>query len=433
MPDVDAALMRKLKWRILPIILVAFLLAYLDRVNVGYGAASMNAQLGFGPAVYGFAAGVFFLGYALFEIPSNYMIRLVGARRWFARIMISWGCVSCATAFVWNDTTFYILRFTLGVAEAGFFPGVLFFLTLWFPAAERAKTAGLIIMGAPIAAVIGAPLSGLILQAGPIGGFSGWQLMFIVEAIPSIAMGVILFFFLSDNPDTAAWLTEGERHQLTTRLAFEQAQRAQTAKSGFLAAILDWKVLTCGLVYFSINVGIYGVLLWLPQILKSLGGQQPIWLASIPYVASVIAIVLWTRRSDRYQERVWHVVIPCATAALGLGSSVVLADPAWSLLALTVAAASTWAALATFWGLPSTFLAGAGMASGLAAINALGQLGGFVGPFAIGYIREATGSFAAGMATLTGSLLIAAMLPLMLKSGLLSRAAATAPSASLLA
>jgi MFS family permease len=385
----------KVTRRVLPLLFLCYVLAYLDRVNVGFAKLQMLGALEFGEAVYGLGAGVFFIGYFLFEIPSNLILHRVGSRLWIARIMISWGLVSAATLLVTTPALFYVMRFLLGAAEAGFFPGVIFYLTQWYPAARRGRITALFMTAVPIAGVVGGPLSGWILERfSGVLGLAGWQWLFLVEGLPSVLAGVVVLCALEDKITDAAWLTESEKALLTSRLAAEERHAA--AVHSLRDAIAVPRVWVLSLVYFGIVMGLYGVGFWLPTLVAATGVTGALrigLLTAAPYAVASVAMVLVGWSADQRGERRWHIALPCAFGALGLAfSAVYSAETIPALLALTVASAGILSALPLFWSLPTAFLRGAAAAGGIALINSLGNLAGFASPYMVGFVKDATQS-----------------------------------------
>ena len=394
--DRDRMIAGKVAWRLAPLLMLCYFVAFLDRVNVGFAALAMNRDLGFNAAIFGFGAGVFFFGYFFFEVPSNLVLEKVGARVWIARIMFTWGLVSAATALVWNAPSFYAARFLLGAAEAGFFPGVLLYLTYWFTAEHRARMVGLFMAAVPVSGVIGAPLSGWLLGLDGTLGLHGWQWLFILEGLPSMLLSVVVWLWLTDRPSAARWLTAAEREQLEESLARERAHRDAVRKYRLGEALANGRVLALSLLYLGLVTGLYGVTFWLPQIVKGFGGVSDLevgFIVAVPNLAAAIAMVLWTRRSDRTRERPWHVALPAFVGCLGLVASATVSHPILSTLALGVALIGIYAAIATSWTLPTAFLTGTAAAGGLALINSIGNLGGFAGPYFMGWIKTATGEY----------------------------------------
>lgn len=386
----------RVTWRLIPLLIAAYLIAYLDRVNVSFAAVRMNADLGLSAAAYGFGAGVFFLTYTLFEVPSNIILARVGARRWIARIMFTWGVLSGAMAFVDSETSFYIVRALLGIAEAGFFPGVVYYLSLWFPAQYRARISSYFMIAIPLSTVIGSPLSGLILNLDGALGFKGWQWLFVIEAIPAVVMSAVVWFFLTDRPADAQWLTASERAWLQARLDEEQGGGHHTS---LLGALKSPRVLALGLVCFGAVVTNYGVSFFLPQIIAGFGASplQTGFIAAIPYVVGAVGMVWWGRHSDAGGERKIHTAIAIAVAAAGLVVSTFLSDPTLKIAAISVAGFGMFAYLGPFWAIPSTFLNGPALAAGIAAINSIANIAGFAGPYIIGYLKTLTGNFETGL------------------------------------
>lgn len=380
----------KVRRRLLPFLIACYLAAYLDRVNIGFAALEMNADLGIGPEAFGFTAGIFFLGYCLFEVPSNVILERVGARLWIARIMITWGLISGAMAFVTDATSLAVARFLLGVAEAGFFPGIIFYLTRWAPQAERARVISIFMAAVPLAIVIGAPLSGWILDAfRDVAPLKSWQWLFVIEAVPAVLLGIAAIWFLTDKPEDADWLSAGERQALSQTLELERAAAEANRAYTLRDALTDPRVIALGVVYFGVAGGLYGLTFWMPQIVKAFGAGNTMTgvATAIPSLISALAMIAWGRRSDRTGERVWHIAFPCFAAGGALIAGAATSEPALAMLAMTIAAAGIFAALPTFWTLPTAMLTGAAAAAGIALINSIGNIGGFVGPFVIGWIK----------------------------------------------
>jgi MFS family permease len=416
--DLESRTLSRIAWRFVPFLIVCYFVAYLDRVNVGFAKLTMDADLGLSETAFGFGAGVFFLAYFLFEVPSNIILDKVGARRWIARIMLTWGIVSGATAFTREiaqaiglsaEHTFYLLRVLLGFAEAGFFPGIIFFLTLWFPASHRARIVGYFMAAIPLSSALGSPVSASLMGLDGAWGLRGWQWLFVIEALPSIVLAFVTFFYLTDRPADATWLDPQGRAWLQRRLALEDQRREHVSPASALASLADARVLALSLVYFGAVACLYGIGFWMPTIIKGFGVSiaQTGWINAIPYVIGFLGMVWWVKRSDRQGERTMHLSIALALAAIGIGASAFLSDPLLKMIALTVGAFGVFASLPVFWTLPTAFLAGAAMAPGIAAINAIGNLSGYFGPFAIGWIKDATGSFTWGLVTIAASAVVA--------------------------
>lgn len=390
------ATLRKVAWRLVPWLGVLYFFAFLDRVNVGFAALTMNADLGLSSAVFGIGAGIFFIGYVAFEVPSNVLLERFGARFWIARIMVTWGVLSAAMAFVQGPASFYTVRFLLGIAEAGFFPGIIYYLTCWFPSQHRARIIALFMIALPLSSVIGAPLSTALLDI-EAGGLQGWQWMFLLEAIPTVLLGIAVLFILPDGPADARWLTPDEKVSLQRELAREGAGSSHEHTSSLRAALVMPRVWLYGVVYFSILVGLYGFSFWLPQIIKSLGdltNSQVGLVTTIPYALACIALVVWGRHSDATGERALHVALPPLLAAVALAASGWSSEPLVAFAALCLAAVGIYAGLPAFWALASRGLQGAAAAGAIALINSVGNIGGFLGPVAIGWVKERSGSYA---------------------------------------
>lgn len=409
----------KVSVRLLPVLFLSYICAYLDRINVGFAAKHLKEELGFSDSVYGLGAGIFFIGYALFEIPSNVLLEKVGARRWIARIMVSWGILSAAMVFVNSSTTFYVLRFMLGVAEAGFFPGIILYLTYWFPATERGKCISRFMTAIPLSGLIGAPISGALLDMNGTLNIAGWKWMFLLEALPSILMGFYVFLFLPDRPETCRWLNESEKN-LLKNFGQERNDSHQTSGwSSFFTVIISPQVWHICMIYFFQVTGLYGIGLWLPEILRSSSGtmseKQLGILSALPFLAGTISMVFWGWNSDRLQERKWHLV--AANLLGGIGFVIAGLHPnylAFSLGGMILASMGVHATFGPFWALKTTLLAPGLAAVGIALINSTGNLGGFTGPSLTGYLKERTGSLSWGLGLYGSTSLIAAFLTMYL-------------------
>jgi ACS family tartrate transporter-like MFS transporter len=419
---------KKAAWRLLPFLCLCYTVNFLDRVNVGFAALHMNADLGFSPSVFGAGAGSFFVGYILFEVPSNLALQRFGARLWIARIMISWGIVSTAMAFVHNETSFYAMRFLLGVAEAGFFPGMILYLTYWFPARELARIVSLFMAAVPLATVIGGPVSGALLQMDGLLGLAGWHWLFIIEGLPAVLLGVIVLFFLDDRPEEARWLSKEERKALSATLAAEAKATREVGYAELGQALTRPRVLVLGLIYFCIVTGLYGIGFWMPQVIQSFG-LEPLaigFLTALPYLVAAIGMVVWGARSDRSGERIWHIALPLMLGGAAFAWSAASGPLAFTILALTLATLGIHAAIGTFWSLPTAILTGTGAAAGLALVNSMGNLAGLVSPTVIGMIKQATGSFNAALLFLGGALLLGALITILFGQAQRARGAAGA-------
>ncbi len=398
----------KVSRRLIPFLFLLYALNFLDRVNVGFAALSMNSDLGFGPAVYGFGAGVFFLGYCLFEVPSNLVLYRIGARLWIARIMISWGLIASAMLLVRTTASFYGLRFLLGVAEAGFFPGIIFYLTYWYPARERARAYAWFLAAIPICGVIGGPVSGALLGLDGWLGLRGWQWLFLLEGIPSVVVGLLVLRLLPDRPHAARWLSPAERNWLEDSLEAERAGQVGAHGATLGKALRSPVVWWLGACYFLLVVALYGFALWLPQLLKATGRFSNFEvgvITAIPYSVAAVGMVLVGRRSDRTGERHFHLALPALAGAAGFVAVTRAESTALLVAALSLTAFGVLGWLGPFWALPTAFLREQGAAGAIALINSIGAVGGFVGPYLIGKVREQTGSFTMGLLLLAGSLM----------------------------
>ena len=401
------AVISKVRRRILPFLILCFFVAFLDRVNVGFAALQMNGDLGFTPEIYGFGAGLFFIGYFVFEIPSNLALHRFGARRWIARIMVTWGALAIAMAWVAGPTSFYALRFLLGIAEAGFFPGVLLYMTYWFPAEARARVMATFSLGSVVSLVIGAPLSGWILTATSGGGFRGWQWLFVLEGVPAVLLGVAAFFFMTDRPADAAWLTGDEKRWLADTLAAEARAKAAETHMGALAALRDPRTIILSLAAMLNIVAIYGISLWLPQIIKAAGSLTNVEtgiVTALPFLCTAVAMMINGAHSDRTDERRFHILLPALAGGCGFALAALSASPALELAGICVAAMGIWCANTVFWTVPMRIFSGVSAAASLGLINSVGNLGGFIGPYMTGWIRQTTGSFPAALLVLGASL-----------------------------
>jgi ACS family tartrate transporter-like MFS transporter len=411
----DTLILAKVRRRLIPFLFLLYIVAYLDRINVGFAALQMNQALGFSATVYGFGAGIFFLSYVLFEIPSNVILARVGARLWIARIMITWGLVSSSMMFVRSASGFYALRFLLGLAEAGFFPGIIFYLTRWFPARERARTIAAFMTATLIAGVVGGPISGTLLSLKGFDGLDGWQWLFLLEGIPSIVLGVVVLGMLAETPAEAAWLTEPERDALIACLREDGSALRHETTRGALGNGRTWLLAA---VYFTIPVTLYGIGFFLPQMLKTASGASDFivgLLTAVPYAAGAIAMVIVGRHSDRTGERRWHVLVPALLSAAGLALSAMPLGIAWSILTLSVAMMGLASMFGPFWALTTSTMGGVGAAASIALVNSIGNTGGFVGPYLLGAINDATHSFAGGLLAIAAMLAAGASVVLLVR------------------
>jgi MFS family permease len=405
--DLGRRVVRKVTLRLMPFLGLLYLVNYLDRVNIGFAAPNgMRTELALSATGFGFAAGVFFLGYLLLEVPSNLALARFGARRWIARIMVSWGVIATAMAFVPNGTTLIVLRFLLGVAEAGFFPGIILYLTFWFPAAQRARVIALFMVAIPISTAVGATASSLLIRYGTgVFGLSGWRFMFLVEGVPALLLAVMTWFYLTDRPSDARWLSERERTWLSTTLAAEQAESRQRHSWSLRKALTHPRIWAFAVVYFGIAYGLYALGFFLQTIIAGFQQQYGVTYSvierglinAIPYVVGAVAMVWWARHGDRTGERVWHVALPMVVGGAAIPIALYLGSPLAAMIAVTMCAVGVLAALPTFWALSTSFLSGAAAVAGIALINSVGNVGGFAGPYLTGWLTDLTGSQRPGL------------------------------------
>jgi MFS transporter, ACS family, tartrate transporter len=411
--DLEARVIGKLRRRILPFVVLLYFVSFLDRVNVGFAAFGMNHAIGLTSAMFGFGGGLFFLSYLLFEVPSNLILYRVGARVWIARVMISTGLVSAASAFVTGPRSFYALRFLLGASEAGFFPGIILYLSLWFPARHRAVAAAAFMAAAPLSIAVGSPISGAIMQFHAFAGLYNWQWLYLFEALPAIALGFLVLRVMTDTPEKATWLVPEERLWLIGALKAESEQSTDHNRHtlGILAALANPRVLALSLIYFGTSAGLYTLGLWSPQILETFR-LTPLTIGllnSAPSLVAIAAMVAWAHHSDRTLERKWHVILPCVAASLGFAWAGLAQSAVTLILAFTVVNIGINAAKAPLWAMPSSFLSGAGAAAGIAVINSLGNLGGFLGPFLTGWLKDRYGNYADGLYSVAAMLAVSAV------------------------
>ena len=399
--------MARVRWRLIPLLFLCYYAAYLDRVNVGFAGLTMNKALGFSATVFGVGSGIFFVGYFLFEIPSNLILSKVGARRWIARILLTWGIISGLTAFVWSANSFYAIRFLLGLAEAGYYPGIILFLTWWFPAQYRSRMISQFMTAIPVAVVTGSIFSGYLLGLDGVFGLQGWQWLFLLEALPALVLSVVVYFYLTDGPEHAHWLLPEQREWLSKRLAAERSQRESIRHYGLGETLRNPRIWALTLIYFGQNVTGYGMVLFLPQIVKRFGlsNVQTGFVTALPYLFGIVALILWGLSSDRTGERNKHCAAACLGSAACLISCLVLDNPVAMMAAIILAQCAAAGIAPTFWALPTAMLTGSAAAGGIALINSVGNLGGFLGPYLMGLIQDATGSFPLGLlAIATGSI-----------------------------
>ena len=410
--DEGSATYSKVAWRLLPFLFLCYVCAYLDRINVSFAKLQMSHDLGLSDAAYGFGAGIFFVGYLMFEVPSNLVLLKVGARRWIARIMVTWGLISAAMMFVNGPTSFYVLRFLLGVAEAGFIPAILLYLTYWFPNHRRSKVTALFLTGIPMSGVIGGPVSGWIMNHfNGTYGMAGWQWLFLLEGLPTVLVGVIAFFFLDDKVSDAKWLSNSQRMLIQRDLAAEQqGQHLHSIKDG----LTNPRVLLLSCIYFFFTMGLYGVSFWLPSIVKASGVTDPLdigLLSSIPYAAAAVTMILVSRSSDATGERRWHLSLAGVIGAIALCASVYFKDnTALALVALTIGTMGVMTTISQFWVLPPAILGGGAAAAGIALANSIGSISGVVSPYVIGWVQTSSGTTGAGVLGLAASMVIGSLL-----------------------
>ncbi len=396
----EKSAMRKIYMRLLPFAVLSYFLAYIDRINVSFAGLTMRGDLDMTATAFGFATGTFYWGYFIFEVPSNVVMEKVGARLWIARIMITWGILAGITAMVTGPTSYGIVRFLLGAAEAGFFPGIVLYFTYWFPSYHHARIVSGFLIGLPIAVALGAPVSTALLSLDGMFGLKGWQIMYIAEAIPTVIIGVATLFVLTDRPEQAKFLTQEERIWLAARLLAERRAKEAVKTFSIWQAMFDPKVLLLSLNYLGIVTASLGMLIFIPQIIKSLGSFSNMtvgWLTMIPYIAGGISLVVWGRISDRMNERRWNLLGACVVSTIGLVIAGLAMGSWWALVGMSIAAVGFYGSKGPFWAMPPMFLTGTGAAAAIAWINSIGNLGGFFGPWYVGVMKDATGSYAGGL------------------------------------
>jgi D-galactonate transporter len=415
----EASVYRKITWHIMPFLFLCYVLAYVDRVNVGFAKLQMQQDLGMSDAVYGFGAGVFFIGYFLFEVPANMMLQRIGARRWIGPIMAAWGIVSACTLFVRGAASFYALRFLLGIVESGFFPGVILYLTYWYTQKHRARMMAIFMSAVPISTIIAGPISGWILaRMSDVGYLSGWQWLFLVEGVPSVMAGILTLYFLTDLPSSARWLKEDEKRIVLQRLEEEEElkKKASRTKHRLMDAFRSVPVWLLSLAYFGMTAGNYGITFWLPQVIKETLTQNPLaigWISTIPGIASIIAMFLWGHHSDKSGERRWHMALAAIVGAVFFAASAIPGiSGVAGMAALTMVSAALMCQFAVFWALPTAILSGSAAAAGIAWINSIGNLAGWASPYAVGFIRDRTHSMIPALITLCAAQLLTAIMTL---------------------
>ncbi|AIJ67050.1 MFS transporter [Brucella suis] len=414
---------RKVAFRIIPLLMICYIIAYLDRVNVGFAKLQMSEELGFSEAIYGLGAGLFFIGYFFFEIPSNILLHKLGARLWIARIMITWGLLSALFAFVQTEWQFYILRFLLGAAEAGFYPGVILYLTYWFPSHRRGKMFALFQAGSPAAGIFGNPLSGWIMdQFHDTAGWQGWQWMFVLEAIPAVVLGVVILLYLDNSVKAAKWLTEEEKAIISRDI--EADSKGKAASHSLMSLVKNPMLWVMTLIYFCFVMGQYGLTLWMPTLIRASGVTSNVTiglLGAIPFICAIIAMVIFSRSADHYRERRWHLVVPALLGAVGFVVAASATNTTVSIIFLSMAAAGVLACAPLFWSLPTAILSDAAAAAGIALINSVANLAGFISPYMVGIIRDATHSSELGMYVLAGFLILGAAIVLCIPASKVNR------------
>ena len=411
--ELAAATLRKVTWRLIPFLFVLYVIAWLDRVNVGFAGLEMNTDLGFSSTVFGFGSGIFFLGYCLFEIPSNIILERVGARLWISRIMVTWGLVSAGLMFVRTPAAFYLLRFLLGVAEAGFFPGVIYYLSLWYPAAHRARAIAVFMTAVPVTGLIGGPLSGALLELNGLHGLAGWQWLFLLEGLPAVIMGTSVLFYLKDRPETTHWLTPAERDWLVETLAAER--QAGALRPNIRVALTDTTVWKLGIIFLLAAAGFYGYSFWAPLVIKSLTGLSNFKIGLVLGAISTVTIVgmlLNGYHSDRTAERPRHIALPLLLMALGLVGCALLRQPVLAIAALALIPLGHCASYGPFWSMPTQFFTGAAAAAGIALVTMIANIGSFAGPTLIGILKTRTGTHTTAFLLLGGLAVVAAFLAL---------------------
>ncbi|GHE08778.1 MFS transporter [Klenkia taihuensis] len=425
--QMQARVVRKVAVRLIPFLGLAYFLNYVDRTNIGFAKLTMSADLGLTETMFGLASGLFFIGYLLFEVPSNIALHRFGARRWIARILVTWGLIAAAMAFVPNATTLYVLRILLGIAEAGFFPGIMLYLTFWFPRSVRVRLTGMFMIALPASSALGAPIAGAILQYWDgLFGLAGWRVMFLVLGLPAVVLGVAAWFYLTDRPGDADWLAPDERRWLDDTMAAEQQATEATGRHRVRDSLRDPRVWALGLVYFGVTYGLYALSFFLPTIVAGFAESfdtsfsilENGLVVAVPFAVGAVAMVFWSRHSDRTGERVWHVALPALLGAVSIPVALYMESPLATMAVITVTAVGVFCALPVFWYLPSTFLAGAGAAAGIALVNTLGNASGFGAPYVTGFLLDATGSSRAGLWVVGAVMLVAALTVLALRGRL---------------
>ena len=434
-PAIERRTIAKVSWRLLPLVALAYCIAYIDRSNISFAALTMNKDLGFSAYIYGWGAGIFFFGYFIFEVPSNLILEKVGARIWIARIMITWGIISGLTAFVTGPWSFLIIRFLLGAAEAGFFPGMILYFTYWFPSEYRGRVISTLFIAQPVANAVASIVSAAILGMDGILGIKGWQWIFIIEALPAVLLGLVIFRVMTDKPARADWLADEEKNWLQTRIDEENRQVERAGRLTLRRALPDPRVLALSAIYLMSVTANYGIVFFMPQIIKGIGltNMMTGLMSSVPYIVGTIGLIAWGWSSDRNKERRWHLIAASTLGALGLAFAAWSGASYWALLGMSAAVVGIYGSRAAFWPMPSVFLTGTAAAGAIAMINATGNLGGYIGPFIVGWIKDSTNSFEAGLYFLAACSLMSAIIAYIAARAAgdpaaMARAKATAPA-----
>jgi ACS family tartrate transporter-like MFS transporter len=434
-PAIERRTIAKVSWRLLPLVALAYCIAYIDRSNISFAALTMNKDLGFSAYIYGWGAGIFFFGYFIFEVPSNLILEKVGARIWIARIMITWGIISGLTAFVTGPWSFLSIRFLLGAAEAGFFPGMILYFTYWFPSEYRGRVISTLFIAQPVANAVASIVSAAILGMDGILGIKGWQWIFIIEALPAVLLGLVIFRVMTDKPARADWLADEEKNWLQTRIDEENRQVERAGRLTLRRALPDPRVLALSAIYLMSVTANYGIVFFMPQIIKGIGltNMMTGLMSSVPYIIGTIGLIAWGWSSDRNKERRWHLIAASTLGALGLAFAAWSGASYWALLGMSAAVVGIYGSRAAFWPMPSIFLTGTAAAGAIAMINATGNLGGYIGPFIVGWIKDSTNSFEAGLYFLAACSLMSAIIAYIAARAAgdpaaMARAKATAPA-----
>ncbi len=433
MTDVSTSTLRLVSKHVIPLLFLLYLFSYIDRVNIGYAGLQMNTELGFNPAVFGLGAGLLFLGYVLFGIPSNFLMKKIGGRVWLSTLAIGWGVVALGNALISSEAMFYGMRFLLGLAESGFVPGMLLYLTQWYPQNERGKVVATLYMATAVSVIVAGPLSGAIMQMDGLLGVSGWKWILILEGIPPILLGIFALKSLPERPETVEWLSADQRDWLVAALAQGEGSQGNKGYGTFRAALRGPIVWIFGFLFFLLGIGFFSVMIWLPLVVKQLSGLTSVqvsFVSAIPFVFASICMTLYGRHSDRTNERQWHLVVALLVGSAGLAVSAGSSDPVLGFVAICVATIGLWSATGVFWPMPTSFLSGSGATGGLALINSIGILGGFVGPYFVGLIRNMTPDFSAALYSVAAVQLLAAVVASQIHRSAVVRAARTGTTAA---